>query len=392
MFYRATNAVLAQDLITAFNLDANKLGLLSSVFFYAFAVSQIPMGMLLDRIGARKVVTAFALTGAAGAFVFALAEGFYTALIGRVLLGIGMASALMGALKVFIGSYPQERFSTLSGIIISIGTLGSVFATSPLVYLNSIMGWRSTMIYAGIVNALFAIFIFILLKPQSGRKPADISARIPRSNDVHPLHTLRNIIAVLSFWQIGSMAFFRYGTFSALQGVWLGPYFMNIKHFSPMQTGNILMMMSIGMAIGSPIAGHFADKIIGKTKPVLMFGIVCYTICLFLLSLRGGGIAWYSGICLLLGFFNGFGMLAYSHVQQIFPFSMSGTATAGVNFFIMSGGAFCMQIIGYIISRFSDFHQAYSASAFNLAFFICFAGMAAGSLFYAFSRQGGKGR
>jgi MFS family permease len=140
MFYRLTNAVIAPDLIREFHLNAERLGMLSSAFFYTFALFQIPMGVLLDRIGPRKVITLFTLVGAAGAFVFACAGGFYMALAGRALLGIGMASALMGSFKVFVNRYPPRRFSTLSGAILSIGTLGPILATSPLVYLNSING------------------------------------------------------------------------------------------------------------------------------------------------------------------------------------------------------------------------------------------------------------
>ena len=121
MFYRVTNAWIAPDLAREFNLDAQGLGLLGSAFFYTYAIFQIPVGVLIDRVGPRRMISFFSLVGAARALVFACAGGLYMAFLGRALLGIGMASTLMGSLKVFATEYPPQRFSTLSGTIIYFG-------------------------------------------------------------------------------------------------------------------------------------------------------------------------------------------------------------------------------------------------------------------------------
>jgi len=389
MFYRVTNAVIAPDLAQEFNLDAERLGMLGSAFFYTFALFQIPMGILLDRIGPRKVMSFFALVGAAGAFIFASAGSFVTALLGRALLGIGMASVLMGTLKVFVITYSPKRFSILSGIIISIGTLGSILATSPLVYLNSVIGWRLTLLYAGIITMVLACLIFWVLKESDQEIRREVLPDTPQEQSTGVLKTLKLILSTLSFWQIGSIAFFRYGTFVALQGVWLGPYLMNIKNFTPLTTGNVLMMLSLGLIAGSPVAGYLADRVFRAAKPAIMIGLACYILCLVPLT----GI-WkiesafvYSVIFIFMGFFNSFGMLAYTHIKELFPLNMSGTAIAGVNFFVMAGGAVFMQIIGIIISLYTDINQTYQPGAYHLAFFICLVGMIGSSIFYAFSKS-----
>jgi MFS family permease len=387
-FYRVTNAVIAPDLVREFNLDAERLGILGSAFFYAFAIFQIPTGILLDWVGPRKVIFFFALLGAIGAFIFASASSFYTALAGRALLGIGMAPTLLGALKVLVTTYPPKKFSTLSGIIISFGTLGSILATSPLAYLNSIIGWRLTLIYAGIITAALAFLIFWVLKDDSHEAHRDALPNVSREQDAGVMKTLQLLLCNLSFWQIGSIAFFRYGTFVALQGVWLGPYLMNIKNFTPLTTGNILMMLSLGVIAGSPVAGYLAARVFRAAKPVIMIGLICYILCLVPLT----GI-WnietafaYSVTFMLMGFFSSFGMLAYAHIKELFPLSMSGTAIAGVNFFVIAGGAVFMQIIGIIISLYADTNQTYQPGAYHLAFFVCLMGMIGSLIFYAFSK------
>lgn len=389
MFYRVTNAVIAPDLSREFNLDAEQLGTLGSAFFYAFAFSQVPIGILLDRIGPRRVMSFFSLVGAIGAFIFAAAGSFATALLGRALLGVGMAIAFMGTLKFFVNTYSPQKFSTLSGIMVSIGALGNMLATSPLVYLNSVIGWRLTFFYAGIITMVLGCLIFWLLEKDKEEMRKEVTPDASYEQTIGVFRTLKLILSSLSFWQIGSIAFFRYGTFVALQGVWLGPYLLDIKKFAPLTAGNILMMLSIGMVAGSPVAGYLADKVFHTAKPVLMTGLICYILCL--IPLTGiwniESVFIYSTIFMFMGFFSGFGMLAYTHIKELFPLSMSGTAIAGINFFIMAGGAVFMQIIGIIISLYTKADQAYQPGAYHLAFFVCLIGMIGSSVFYAFSKS-----
>lgn len=388
MFYRVTNAVIAPDLIREFDLDAERLGMLSSAFFYTFALFQIPMGVLLDRIGPRKVLTFFALVGASGAFVFALAGDFYIALVGRGLIGIGMAAALMGSFKVFVNRYPPKRFSTLSGVIISVGTLGPILATSPLVYLNSTIGWRLTFVYCGILTVALGLLIFWVLGQGDPKGQGEAVVIAPPQQKTGILTSARLVLGTLSFWQISSLAFFRSGTFMALQGIWLGPYLMNIKEFAPLTSGNVLMMLPLGATVGAPIAGYLAERVFRHTKSVILLGVSLYV--LFFIPLTGvlkiDSPGAYAVIFLLQGFFTGFGVLVYTHIKELFPLSMSGTVTAAVNFFVMAGVALFMQVIGIIISAYSGAQAIYSAGAYHLAFVICLVGIVASLIFYSFSK------
>ena len=284
MFYRVSSAVIAPDLIQAFDLNAESLGVLGGAFFYSFALMQIPMGVLLDRVGPRIVLTVFGLVGAIGAFVFAAANTFFLAMVGRILIGAGMASVLMGSFKIFVLRFSYNKFSILSGILISIGTLGSILATSPLAWLSMNIGWRQTFVIAGCATTIFALLIFWVMKENQGQAVISSGPAIDNDKKI-PLKTLLHLVlGNLSFWQIGVFAFFRYGTFVALQGVWLGTYLIQIKGFSPVQAGNILMMLSIGYIAGAPIAGYLADRVIRSAKVTAFGSVVLYAICLLPLT------------------------------------------------------------------------------------------------------------
>jgi len=388
MFYRVSNAVIAPNLIQDLGLDAETLGILGGAFFYSFALLQIPMGPLLDRIGPRVVVTSSTLIGAFGAFLFAFGNSYSAALLGRIIIGAGMASILMGSLKTFTLEFSPEKFATLMGTLMSVGTLGSILGTSPLAYLTSTIGWRMTFMIAGGVTALLAFLAFFILGREK-KKAEDPTFSLPPHPEIKILQSFRLILGSLAFWQIGAVAFFRFGIFMGLQGLWLGPYLMDIKGYSSIQTGNLLILLAIGAIVGGPISGQFSDRVFRNRKGVAFWGLCLYT--LSLLSLMGlfkiQSPLWYGLIFFFMGFFNAFGMLIYPHAKSLFPVAISGTVMTWVNFFTMAGAAIFMPALGKIIESFPRMGHSYPAEAYHLSFFICFLGMTASTLFYAFSKK-----
>jgi len=383
-FYRVSSALIAPSLVAELGLDAKKLGLLGGSFFYSFAILQIPMGFFLDRVGPRLTMSFLPAIGALGAFVFSYANEFESLLLGRVLLGIGMAGALMGSLKVFAISYPRERFATLSGLLMSSGTLGNIIGSSPLAYLSSSIGWRRTFQVFGAFTLLLSFLLWFVLRPTEDKMS---------KNGIFQIKTKETLLLVfknLSFWQIGTLAFFRYGTFVAMQGLWFGPYLISIKGFSPLLAGNIIMMLSFGIIIGSTIAGYLTDKVLKCAKRAVLMGVSLYALFILLfvgiVDIRSTLLFYF--VFLLLGLFSSFGVLVYPHVKTLFPGEISATVMSGVNFFTMAGGAFFMQVMGNVIHLFKAPDGSYPAHAYHFAFLFCFLGLSASLLFYSFSKTG----
>jgi MFS family permease len=388
LFFRAANAVIAPNLTRDLGLNAETFGILGGAYFYSFALLQIPMGLMLDRIGPRIVLTIFPLIGALGAFLFALGESFTPAFLGRILIGAGMASVLMGSFKVFTLRFPLEKFATLVGINLSIGTLGSMFATSPLAYLASTIGWRMTFILSGGITIILAILIFWALGRGEKREENPILCATPEPM-IGVIQSIRLILRSLAFWQMGTLTFFRYGTFFSLQGLWLGPYLIEIKGYSPIQTGNVLILLAIGTIVGSPIAGQLSDRVFHSRKGVALYGLSLYGLSLFPLIgiLKIGSPFWYGLIFFFIGFFTSFGMLVYSHAKELFPIEISGTVMTGINFFTMAGPAVLLSALGKIIESFPRVDHGYPPEAYHLSFLICFLGMVVSLIFYAFSKK-----
>jgi MFS family permease len=388
MFYRASNAVIAPSLMVDLRLDAETLGWLGGAFFYSFALFQIPLGPMLDRIGPRYIITCFSLAAAVGALLFGLGQSFTMALWGRILIGTGMASVLMGALKVFLLHFPPKRFSTLMGILLASGALGNLLASSPMAYLNAFMGWRLTYVLAAVATAFLALLAYGSIGAGGSRKDSGDPPTTPESS-LSILESIRHVLGSLSFWQIGSITFFRYGTFVSLQGLWLGPYLMDVHGYSPIRAGNLLAVMAVGAMAGGPIGGWVADKIGLSIKSAALgiLGVYCLNFLLLTGVSRTVSPPLFALLFFSMGFSNGFtAVLAFAHTRLLFPVSISGTAMTFINFFAMAGGAVFMPLLGKVIESFPPTGRAYPPEAYHLSFLLCLLGMAGSSIFYAFAR------
>jgi len=389
MFYRLSNAVIAPELVRTFDLTAESLGVLGGAFFYSFALMQIPMGVLLDRIGPRYVMTIFGLVAALGAFVFASAHTFFVAILGRILLGAGMASVLMGSLKMFVLRFSQDKFSTLSGILISVGAFGSILAASPLAWLTANIGWRITFVVAGCITTASALLIFFVTKDGDKKLENPINQTNTADKTIPFRELLFIILKNLSFWQIAAFGFFRYGTFVALQGLWLATYLIDVKGFSPIQAGNFLVILSIGYFAGAPIAGYLADKVIRSAKMTAFCFVTFYVMSLLpltgIVNIENPFI--FGILFFMIGFFNSPGSLAFTHVKELYPVNISGTVIAAINFFVMAGGAIFTPALGMVIEAVTPKGQSYSSAAYHLVFLICFLSTAGSLVIYAFSKS-----
>lgn len=352
-FYRSSIAVITPNLVTELHFDPEELGLISAAFFYSFAAMQIPVGLYLDRVGPRLLMTALSLLAAAGALVFAYGNSSEVLIVGRILLGIGMSCNLMGPLKLVTTWFSPAYFATLSAIFVSVGTAGNIMAATPLVWFTNHFGWRTTFLLFAICNLFITILFFLVVKD----RPDDEPAKLPKEKSIR-LSVFTNDIMQLFFrkdyWLISMGTFFRYGIYASVQALWAAPFLMTVLGFSQLMTGNLLFAMSIGMIIGSPICGWISDRVLLSRKNVIITGLAIMAGILIVLSLLSRGVSTIIIFALFFGF--GFssssGQIMYAHIKERMPLKNAGSAMTGINFFTMIGGAFFLHGIGWAIEAF----------------------------------------
>jgi MFS family permease len=169
--YRSVNAVISTDLIDEFGLSASALGLLTSAYFLGFASLQIPVGLMLDRIGPRRTNSFLLLIAGSGAIVFSMADGLSGLLLGRALIGFGVAACLMSSIKAFTLWFPIERLPAMTGRMMFVGGLGAISATVPVEAALHVTDWRGLFLMLGVATFVASAVVYLVVPERPDKGP-----------------------------------------------------------------------------------------------------------------------------------------------------------------------------------------------------------------------------
>jgi sugar phosphate permease len=385
MFYRATIAVVAPDLTRELSLDAGDLSLISAAFFYAYALAQIPIGIMLDRAGPARVMPPLYLLAALGVVLFAWAESPGLMTLGRFLIGAGLACGFVGALKLLSLSFDPGRFATLTAVIISVGNIGTMAATTPLVLAAGEWGWRATFL----AIALFHVGI-VLIFTLAIRSRRLLLRREQVAPELRPgsFAGFRRVLGQRDFWLISIVAFFRYGIFAAVQSLWAGPYLMDVLGFSPLAAGNLLLLLSVGLIVGAPVSGYLSDSVLHTRKGIMVGALLGMAVCLGALAWLppGAGYPAFGVLFLAFGVLGSTGSVMYTHLKELVPPELSATSLTAMNIFPILGGGVVMQGLALLMQTL-DPGGTLHREAFTAVFALCAAGMFLTAILYAFTRE-----
>ncbi len=386
-FYRVSLAVVAGDIARELRLTPQQLGALSGILFYVYGVAQIPLGPMIDRLGGRLVISGSGVLTAAGGILFSRAASLETAMAARVLIGIGTASVLMATFTIFSHWYSRKEFGRVSGFMVAVGNLGNLLGTAPLALAVAAFGWRTSFLAIGIVQVLVTLLVFGLVRDRPPRHSTD--AAPDAAPHVGMLAAWKNIFGTPDFWLLGLIAFFWYGNYLALQGLWGGPYLMEVLQFSREATGRMLMCTSLGFIAGSTMIDTVARRLFRSYKKTLVAGQLM--LMLFMSCFLGGAEALSQPILALLFFVIGLavssGVMIYPIVRSMFPVRIVGTALTSLNFFVLMGAAVTQQVMGLIVGHFPRGASGVIPRAFHAAFLFPVIGLAVAIVCYLFARD-----
>ncbi|MBI3447030.1 MAG: MFS transporter [Magnetospirillum sp.] len=321
--YRTVNAVLAPEIGRAIHLDAADIGLMTGIYFMTFAAAQLPLGILLDRFGPRRVEAVLLCFAAAGAFAFSLAEGVPALVIGRALVGFGVSSCLMAALKANVQFFPPNRLPLMNGIILGAGGLGAIAATAPVQLALQVLDWRG--VYAALA-ALTLVAAAFLWRTVPDRPMAQGSALMAQISDVGEIFRDR------TFWRIAPATMLSMGSFMSIQGLWAGPWLRDVAGFSPERSATGLTIMAAGMAIGYLSVGAMAERLEKAGIPPITQGAIGMALHALALALMAAG---WTGSPLMLSAFYGLTGTAcsinYAVLTRRFPLRLAGRVNTSLN-------------------------------------------------------------
>lgn len=365
-FHRMSTAVVSTDLQTAFGASAASIALLGSVYFYAYAVMQLPSGLLTDSLGPRRTASFFIVIAAAGAFLTGIASTFDQVMAGRLLIGMGVAMVYIPTMKILAGWYRKNEFASLSGILIAVGNLGALSAAGPLALISGALGWQRVFIMLGVITIALAVLAWVIIRD----RPSDMN--LPSIQEIEAEETGRAVPDArimeeipmgralkmtfgsgMKFWPLAIWFFFMYGSVVVYQGLWAGPFYHDVLGWDKATYGLVLTFIGIGMILGCPIAGYISDRVLKSRKKVLIIGTAVYTVIWAIIWMTAGQITspeTYIAINFAFGFFGGFLAVSFAQIKELFPITIVGTSTAALNIFPFAGAAILQQISGLMLT------------------------------------------
>ena len=355
-FFRSANAVIAGDLRAEFGLDAAQLGLMTSAFFAALALAQLPLGVALDRWGPRRVVPAMMLAGAAGALLFAGARDLAGLTAGRALLGLGFAGVFMGALQALAGAFPARRYATVAGLLAGLGAAGALLAGTPLAHLATALGWRAAFAWGAAVVLRAAAAI----AAAGGRHAAPDPATGGGS--------LATVLRDARLWRIALLNLFSLGTLLAVQGLWGGPFLADVHGLDTIAIGDLLVLMGIGVVAGNLASGALADRLGRRRVALAGGGGFAAAHALLVLLPPGTPVAALGAVYLAFGALASFGVVLLAQARSAVPAHLGGRALTTVNLVGIGGAMLVQWAMGAIIEAGRDPSGAYGAAAYRPAF------------------------
>ncbi|MBI4998654.1 MAG: MFS transporter [Rhodocyclales bacterium] len=319
---RNVNAVIAPELTRELALSAADLGLLTSAYLLAFGAFQLPLGVLLDRYGPRKVEAGLLLIAAFGATVFALSDSLAGLAGGRALIGLGVSACLMASFKAFSLWFPAERQASLNAAVMAAGGLGALTATTPLGWALPVFGWRGIFVAVAALVVLVAGLIFATPERPPGNHRETLGEQFA---------ALGGILKSRVFWRFAPQTAAVVGGFMALQGLWAVPWLMQVGACTRDQAAFHLLLTSGAMLIGFLSIAAFVVRLkhMGVHPEAILkagMGVGIGTLLLILLDIGPSHLLWF-----VLGLVFSVGNLAYALLAAHFPRELSGRVNTALN-------------------------------------------------------------
>jgi len=362
-FFRNVNAVISRDLATEFSLAPSNLGLLTAAYFLAFAAFQLPLGVLLDRYGPRRVLAVLYSIAGLGALVFGLAEGFAMLTLGRALIGLGVAGGLMGAIKAYTLWFPPSRLATLTGLHIAVGGIGGLTATAPVEALLGPLGWRALFYGLAALSGIAALLIATIVPEKKLPSAGESLGR--------QIAAFRVVFASANFWRIALPLVLTHAVYQALQGLWLAPWMYDVAGFERTTVARHLLYGATAYAIGSVFFGAASDWLAqrGVTHlTVYKLGLVA-TLAMFGL-LAAGVTTGLSVTVSVYGFCSISAALAYPLLTVRFAHAMAGRVTTAANLMLFAGSFLAQWGIGSVLRLYPVSDGRYAPAGYAAAFAI----------------------
>ena len=384
--FRTVNAIISPQLVSDVGLTPSALGFMTAAYFMTFAAVQLPLGIVLDKYGPRKVQAALLIVAAAGAALFAVGTDAVTLIIGRGLIGLGVSACLMASLKANVLWFPKEKIPLVNGVIFAFGAIGALSTTVPLELLIQTVDWRTVFWWLTAISIASGLLILFVV-PERPQAPVELPpGQSPFSAQ---MADLKLVYASAYFWRLAFMVFLHNGVFLSYQALWAAPWLRDVAGLDRSGVADAMFMFNIGMFVGVLSIGLVAERLQKLGIPTIVPAVAGIVLSLVVQALFAAAWTDYAAIlCLAFGYFGSTATLAYAVLNQKFPQKLTGRVNTAQNMMTFIA-AFAMQwLVGIIIGLYpSPGDGLYSSDGHQTALIVLIVIELAGLIFFLWPRH-----
>lgn len=338
---RVAPNVMNADWMLHFHIDANDLGFMISFYYWSYASIQIPLGVLLDRFGARRLMVLASFLCASSCFIIAATDSVTVASIAMFIMGLGSACAFLGSVKLGTTWFTTDELVKIVAFVIVMGSVGSAIGGRPLNMLTDYMGWQATMCLLGVMGLFVCGFVYLTigraLEPKTHETPENV------------LDGIKQVVRRPQAWLIAMYGMFMYSPIIIYGTSWGIPFVNSMPDIPDGMAAWVLTSMVVGAAIGSPIFAFYSDRISQRVRPMILGAFLGLIIELIVVFASGLSITSLFILFFLVGFCYTAKTLSFTAVCEIMPKSYSGVAVGFLNTLAMGAGTIFHPLIGKLL-------------------------------------------
>lgn len=365
---RIIPGILQSELSAAFgHLSASAFGQLSALYYFAYSPMQLPVGILMDRFGARRLLMLACACCTIGSFLFSFSSSVWIAGCGRFLVGFGSAFAFVGVLSLAVFWLPKRYFSLVAGLMTTFAMLSLVYGEIKITELALTMGLHDVLLAMVAIGLLLMVLIFVAVRD----KPEGYTVEAQPWSEF-----FRHIVLVLTSRQIWLIAFVGaclYTSLSVFGELWGKSYLEQVHHLSKLQAAKTISMLFLGWAIGAPLVGYFSDYSGRRLEPLVIGALLSFICISLVLYYPGLSYTTLNGLIFLYGLFSASEIIIFIMAKESTGATLSGTVFAAVNMIVTLGGVIFQPLVGMLLDTFGHSMKrvtgeyVYSVSDYQLA-------------------------
>lgn len=344
-FLRISPSVMEPALRSHFNLSATGFGFLSAFYYYAYVPMQLPVGVLMDRFGPRRLLTVACIICVVGTFLFADTVLFGVAATGRFLVGLGSAFAFVGVLKLATIWLPEDKLAMVAGMASALGTIGAMIGDNLLGGMVGWIGWQQTVNFTAIFGIGLVLVLWFGIRDQAVYHQQGSTVDSFKKS----LIDLGIIVRNKQIWINGMYGCLVYLPTTVFAELWGIPYLEHAHALSASEANFCNSVLFFGFMIGAPLMGFISDKLKRRKLPMLIGASGAALVMMIILYVPGLDVQMLSVLMFTLGLLYSVQAIVFAVGREVSPDKAAGTAIAITNMIVMIGAMFLQPLVGRLL-------------------------------------------